>query len=184
MSDEVTIQDVLDFWFEEISEESWFKKDDAFDNLLRERFGKTVEMAVAGKLDDWAESAEGLLALVILLDQMTRNIYRDTPEAFSGDDKALALSLKGQERGYLESFEIMHHRHFLLMPMMHSEDIAIQEASLPLFKKYSGELTHEYAVKHRDIVARFGHFPHRSPILGRPLSAEEEEFLKGPDSSF
>ena len=184
MGGQPQMQSVLDFWFVDTPEENWFKKDDAFDGRLRERFGGTVEKALAGGLDDWAGTGEGLLALVILLDQMTRNIYRDTPKAFAGDDKALALSLEGQDRGYLESFGDQHHRHFLLMPMMHSEDIAIQDASLPLFERYTNPLTHEYAVKHRDIVARFGHFPHRSPILGRPLTAEEEEFLKGPDSSF
>ena len=184
MGDDAQIKTVLDFWFKETPEENWFMKDEAFDDRLREKFGETLEKALAGQIDGWAETPEGLLALVILLDQMTRNIYRDTPKAFAGDAKALALSLEGQERGYLESFDNQHHRHFLLMPMMHSEDLAIQDASLPLFQKYSNERTHEYAVKHRDIVARFGHFPHRSPILGRSLSAEEEEFLKQPGSSF
>ena len=184
MGDNVQPQTILDFWFNEIPMESWFSKDDDFDAGLKEKFGDTVEAALAGKLDNWAETEAGLLALVILLDQMTRNIFRDTPKAFAGDEKALALSLEGNKRGYLESFEDQNHRHFLLMPMMHSEDIAIQDASLPLFEQYSNPLTLEYAVKHRDIVARFGHFPHRSPILGRPLTPEEEEFLKGPDSSF
>ena len=184
MSDGKNIRTVLDFWFEETPEENWFMKDDGFDGLLRKKFGAMVESALAGKLDGWAETAEGLLALIILLDQMTRNIYRDTPKAFAGDGKALALSLKGQERGYLDSFDSVHHRHFLLMPMMHSEDLSIQDASLPLFQKYVTPRSHEYAVKHRVIIARFGHFPHRSPILGRPLTSEEEEFLKEPDSSF
>ena len=184
MSDNEQIRTVLDFWFKDTPQEKWFMKDDAFDDLLREKFGEWVEMAIAGEIDDWAETGDGLLALIILLDQMARNIFRGTPKAFSGDAKALALSLEGQKRGYLDSFDEQFRRTFMLMPMMHSEDLAIQEASLPLFEKYSNPNAHEYAIKHRDIVARFGHFPHRSPILGRPLSAEEEEFLKGPDSSF
>lgn len=178
------IRPVLDFWFEEIPEEKWFMKDAEFDALLKDRFGALVEMALASQLDGWAETSDGLMALIILLDQMTRNIHRDTPMAFAGDEMALALSLKGQQRGYLQSFENQHYRHFLLMPMMHAEDLAIQDASLPLFERYTTPRTHEFAVKHRDIVARFGHFPHRSPILGRPLTSEEEEFLKGPNSSF
>ena len=115
---------------------------------------------------------------------MTRNIHRDTPNAFSGDDMALAICLKGIERGYLDEFETLPERQFLLMPMMHSEDLDIQNRSLPLFEKYTSERTHEYAIKHQVIIERFGHFPHRNEILGRPLTAEQIEFLKGPDSSF
>ncbi|MCE2517686.1 MAG: DUF924 domain-containing protein, partial [Alphaproteobacteria bacterium] len=127
---------------------------------------------------------DGTLALILLLDQMTRNIFRNTPRAFSGDDMALALCLKGVERGDLEAFDNIFHRQFLLMPMMHAEDLEIQKNSLPLFEQYTEARTYEYAVKHMVIIERFGYFPHRNSILGRPLSAEEEEFLKGPDSSF
>ena len=165
MRHEDKIEVVLNFWFEETPEESWFIKNDDFDATLKDQFGDLVEMALAGQLDQWAENSDGLVALILLLDQMTRNIYRDTPKAFSGDDMALALSLKGLERGYLDTFEDVHYRHFLLMPMMHAEDLSIQDASLPLFEQYTTERTHGYAVAHRDIVARFGHFPHRSTIL-------------------
>ena len=184
MRHEDKIEVVLNFWFEETPEESWFIKNDDFDATLKDQFGDLVEMALAGQLDQWAENSDGLVALILLLDQMTRNIYRDTPKAFSGDDMALALSLKGLERGYLDTFEDVHYRHFLLMPMMHAEDLSIQDASLPLFEQYTTERTHGYAVAHRDIVARFGYFPHRSTLLGRPLSDEEKEFLGGPNSSF
>lgn len=175
---------ILQFWFEETPTENWFKKDDAFDALLKEKFEKTVQRALAGQLDSWAQNAEGLMALIIILDQVTRNIYRDTPMAFAGDDMALALTMTGIDRGYLDTFEDPHYRQFMLMPMMHAEDLAVQDASLPLFEKYTNALTYDYAVRHRDIVARFGHFPHRSPILGRPLTPEEEDFLKQPGSSF
>jgi uncharacterized protein (DUF924 family) len=181
---EKEIRSVLKFWFHECTPENWFEKNDAFDDQLKERFGKLIDKAKAGQLDAWAESPSGLLALILLLDQMTRNIFRDTPHAFSGDEMALAFSLKGVDSGYLDLYETLPERQFLLMPMMHAEDIDIQNRSLPLFKKYTSELTYEYAVKHQVIIERFGHFPHRNAILGRPSTDEEVEFLDGPDSSF
>ena len=183
-SDKDVISGILNFWFEEISPEFWFKKDIAFDNQLKQQFGPLVEQALAGQLDKWADHSEGRLALILLLDQMTRNIYRDTPKAFAGDDMACALSLRSVADGYLETEDDIDKRHFLLMPMMHSEDITIQENSLPLFKKHTAERTYDYAIRHRDIVARFGRFPHRNAILGRPSTDEEKEFLAGPNSSF
>jgi len=184
MRHEEKMNDVLTFWFEECSPEQWFKKDETFDQMLKDRFGQLVEKALAGQLDGWAEDQDGLLALILLLDQMTRNIYRNTPKMYAGDDMALALSLNGVKRGYLDTMENVAARQFLLMPMMHSEDIAIQNQSLPLFKKYATERTYDYAVKHQVIVDRFGHFPHRNDILGRPSTDEERAFLQGPDSSF
>lgn len=175
--------EILEFWFEEVSPEQWYKKDNDFDAALADRFGDTVEAALAGRLDGWADDADGCLALIIVLDQFTRNIYRDTPRAFSGDEMALALSLRCIERGYLEQAH-RHYCQFMLMPMMHSEDIGIQNQSLPLFQKHTNDLTHEYAVKHRDIIARFNRFPHRNALLGRPSTDEESEFLKMPGSSF
>jgi uncharacterized protein (DUF924 family) len=183
IDDNDDIQQILRFWFEECQPEQWFFKEDAFDATLKERFTLWVEKALAGQIDHWAMNKEGNLALIILLDQMPRNIFRDTPRAFSGDDKALAFSLKGVERGDLDELDD-YPRQFLLMPMMHAEDLEVQKKSLPLFKKYTGERTYEFAVKHMVIIERFGHFPHRSPILGRPLSDEEQEFLNGPNSSF
>jgi uncharacterized protein (DUF924 family) len=123
------------------------------------------------------------LALILLLDQFTRNIFRDTARAFSGDDMALALSLRCVERDYINHPDA-HWRHFMLMPMMHSEDLAVQNASLPLFKAHTGKLTYDYAVAHRDIIARFGRFPHRNAILGRPSTDDETLFLTQPGSSF
>ena len=174
---------VLDFWFRESRMEQWYKKDPAFDETIRERFEPTVTAALASRLDNWANDGDGCLALILLLDQFTRNIYRDTPRAFSGDEMGLALSLRCIERNYL-SHEDPAYRQFMLMPMMHSEDLAVQERSLPLFESLTNPLTHEYAVKHRDIIARFGRFPHRNAILGRPSTDEELEFLKQPGSSF
>ena len=178
-----TIEDVLHFWFEEITPEHWFKKDDAFDDSIRTRFEPTIVAALSARLDSWADSADGCLALILVLDQFTRNIYRDTPRAFSGDEMALALSLRCVDRDFI-AHENGPWRHFMLMPMMHSEDITIQDRSLPLFETLTNPRTYEYAVKHRDIVARFGRFPHRNAILGRPSSEEELAFLTQPGSSF
>ena len=174
---------VLAFWFEDSTPEQWYKKDTAFDDAIRDGFEGTVTAALASRLDGWADSADGCLALIILLDQFTRNIYRDSPRAFSGDEIALALSLRCIERDYL-AHDNPAYRQFMLMPMMHSEDLAIQEQSLPLFERLTNPKTHEYAVKHRDIIARFGRFPHRNASLGRPSTNEEAEFLTQPGSSF
>tara|TARA_B100001564_G_scaffold342710_1_gene338591 strand:+ start:188 stop:739 length:552 start_codon:yes stop_codon:yes gene_type:complete len=176
-------QDILLFWFTEIATESWFKKDADFDATLKARFGRAVTNALAGRLDNWANNADGCLALIILLDQFTRNIFRQSARAFSGDEMALALSLRCIDRGYLDAANVSY-CHFMLMPMMHSEDIEIQVSSLPLFKKYTDNRTYEYAVRHRDIVARFGRFPHRNEALGRPTTDNEKRFLTEPGSSF
>jgi uncharacterized protein (DUF924 family) len=183
MPDLASKEDVLSFWFEEISPDSWFKKDDDFDETLRARFGSTVEAALAGELDSWADTLEGCVALILVLDQFPRNIYRGTPRAFGGDDRALELSQRCVERGYLNT-DHTGWRSFMLMPMMHSEDLEVQEASLPLFDELTNPRTHGFAVRHRDIVARFGRFPHRNAILGRPSTDAEVAFLEQPGSSF
>ncbi len=176
-------KDILNFWFTEIAPDSWFKKDADFDAVLKARFGGTVTNALAGRLDHWADNADGCLALIILLDQFTRNIFRQSARAFSGDEMALALSLRCIDRGYLDTAKVSH-CNFMLMPMMHSEDLKIQISSLPLFKKYTEKRTYEYAVQHRDIVARFGRFPHRNEALGRPTTDDEKVFLTESRASF
>ena len=154
-----------------------------FDTAVEARFGGAVTNALAGRLDYWADNANGCLAMIILLDQFTRNIFRQSARAFSGDEMALALSLRCVDRGYIDTAKVSH-CHFMLMPMMHSEDLKIQSSSLPLFKKYTEKRTFEYAVRHHDIVARFGRFPHRNKALGRPNTNEEKIFLTEPGSSF
>ena len=175
--------DILNFWFVETLPESWFKKDVDFDTTIQDRFGKTVTVALAGRLDHWANDADGCLALILMLDQFTRNMFRHSARAFLGDEMAMALSLRCVERKYLDA-DRPSYCQFMLMPMMHSEDIGIQDMSLPLFKRYTSKLTYEYAVKHRDIIARFGRFPHRNAMLGRPSSRDEKQFLTQPGSSF
>ena len=177
------IEQILHFWFEEITPKDWFTKNPDFDEQLKQRFGDLVEDAIGARLDSWAKTKEGRLALILLLDQMTRNIYRDTPKAFAGDEMALALSLRAVHDGYLEDSTIGECQ-FFLMPMMHAEDLDIQNKSIPLFEKYTYKDVAKFAHKHKDIVARFGHFPHRNAILGRPSTDEEIRFLKEPGSSF
>ena len=183
MTKKTKYQNVLNFWFTEITPEFWFKKDAEFDAAVKSRFSKAVSDALAGRLDHWADNSDGCLALIILLDQLTRNIFRQSARAFSGDEMALALSLRCVDRGYLDTAKVSH-CHFMLMPMMHSEDIEIQVSSLPLFKKYTEKRTYEYTIRHRDIIARFGRFPHRNEALGRPATDDEKVFLTEPGSSF
>ena len=178
-----SVADILNFWFVETTPEFWFKKDDDFDAAIQDRFGKAVTYALAGRLDLWANDAEGCLALILMLDQFTRNMFRHSARAFSGDEMALALSLRCVERKYLDADKPFYCQ-FMLMPMMHSEDIGIQDRSLPLFEQYTSKLTCDYAVKHRNIITRFGRFPHRNSMLGRPSSRDEEQFLTQPGSSF
>ena len=180
---EAYIDQILQFWFEEIPPKDWFTKNPDFDERLRQTFGDLVEDAIGARLDSWAKTKEGRLALILLLDQMTRNIYRDTPKAFAGDEMALAMSLRAVHDGFLEDGQSKENQ-FFLMPMMHCELIDIQEQSIPLFERYTIDEVAEFAKKHRDIVARFGHFPHRNAILGRPSTAEEIAFLEEPGSSF
>ena len=175
--------EILNFWFKECKPEQWFKKNEDFDQMIENRFSIAIENAIAGNLGNWEESETGCLALIILLDQFTRNVFRDTPHAFAGDKRALALSQLCYDKDYLTNPDVQR-RQFMLMPMMHSENLAVQDAALPLFKKYASGKDYEYAEKHRYFIARFGRFPHRNVILGRKSTNEELEFLKQPGSSF
>ncbi|MEM9715652.1 MAG: DUF924 family protein [Pseudomonadota bacterium] len=177
-------QDVLDFWFVETTKEQRFKKDPDFDALIKKRFGDDVAHALEGGFPDWEDTPQGRLALIILLDQFTRNIYRNNPKTFAGDDRALALSQRAVADGDMVAMEEVFHRIFTLMPMMHSEDLAVQDASIPLFETHTDANTLKYAIAHRDIIARFGRFPHRNAVLGRESTSEEAEFLTQPGSSF
>ena len=176
-------EDILNFWFKECKPEQWFKKNYAFDQIIKNTFSNTIEDAIGGKIDDWENTETGCLALIIVLDQFTRNVFRDTLRAFEGDNKALVLSQKCCDKEYLKNPDIQR-RKFMLMPMMHSENITVQDAALHLFKKYTSEIDYEYAKKHHEIIARFRRFPHRNIILGRKSTNQELVFLKQPGSSF
>ncbi|HXX85792.1 MAG TPA: DUF924 family protein [Casimicrobiaceae bacterium] len=183
---------ILDFWFGKPGtggygkeRDEWFRKDAAFDETIRARFGAAIETALAGGFADWTDD-RGLLARVLLLDQFTRNVYRDTPRAFAGDVLALELARGAVARGVDRSL-IPVERWFLYMPFEHAEDVAAQEMGLELFARLrdhglGGPLP--WAQRHAEVVRRFGRFPHRNAILGRASTAEEIAFLSTPGSSF
>lgn len=174
---------VLDFWFDPATKPHWFVKSDAFDHGVAERLGALLEQAAAGALDHWAETPEGLLALVILLDQVPRNVHRGTPAAFATDAKALALAERAVAQGLDKAVEPAR-RLFLYLPFEHAENLAAQEQAVALFATTGDAEYLDYAIRHRDVIARFGRFPHRNAILGRTSTTEELEFLEQPGSSF
>jgi uncharacterized protein (DUF924 family) len=175
---------VLHFWFGQTRPRQWFARDPVFDRRVREGFLEASRSAIAGELNSWSGDAHGALALVLLLDQFPRQIWRDTPLAFAGDERALALSREAVARGWLAAEPQPARRQFWLMPWMHSEELAVQEAAIPLFERFTDPRTLEFARRHRDVIARFGRFPHRNAILGRPSSEEETAFLRTPGSRF
>lgn len=176
-------EQVLSFWFEETDPKKWWKSDPDFDDLVRQRFLGLIEKATQGELYEWRTSARGRLAEVIVLDQFPRNIYRDTPEAFSRDPMALVLAQEAVASGALLPLAPIE-RAFLLMPYMHSESRAIHVQAETLFHEFAPRNNYEFELKHKVIVDRFGRYPHRNRILGRDPTDEELEFLKQPGSSF
>lgn len=176
-------QEVLDFWFTEIEPELWFKKGTNFDNEIVTRFGKLHRQAVQGELSAWRHSSKGALAEIILLDQFSRNIYRDHPDAFAADSMALALAQVAVFHG-LDLELSPTERSFLYMPYMHSESSVIHEEAVKLFSDLGIVNNLDFELKHKKIVDRFGRYPHRNAILGRKSSYEELEFLAEPNSSF
>jgi uncharacterized protein (DUF924 family) len=176
-------EDVLAFWFSEDAKAHWFKSSDAFDAACRARFGAALEAAQAGELDGWGETPEGALALVILLDQLPRNIHRGTPEAFASDAKALALASDAITSGFDAAIP-SEMRNFLYLPFMHSERLEDQERGLELFATNDVNDGLRFMKLHHAIIARFGRFPHRNAILGRTSTPEELDFLQQPGSHF
>lgn len=178
-----TAEAVLDFWFSESSEEDWFKKNDAFDATLRERFSWTHAAAAEGALDGWAETPDGRLALLILLDQMSRNLYRGDARAFAQDGKAIAIARRALAEGD-HAVASRDRRLFLYLPFEHSENPADQALCMALFTALGDDRLIDFAERHKVIVDRFGRFPHRNAVLGRESTAEEISFLEQPNSSF
>jgi uncharacterized protein (DUF924 family) len=169
-----TPQDVLQFW-REAGPGRWFRRDDAFDATFRERFLPTHAAAASGALDAWAGSAEGALALVLLLDQFPRNAFRGTPRVYATDAQARATADAAIRAGFDQQVDSALRRFFYL-PFMHSENIEDLDRCVALNEAAGGEAL-RYALNHREIVRRFGRFPHRNAVLGRPASPEEERFL-------
>jgi uncharacterized protein (DUF924 family) len=189
-------QDVLDFWFGEVDsrgmssqkqQKLWFNPPPGTDETIKARFGHTVEMALAGRLEEWAASPGGLTALVILLDQFTRNIFRGSAAAYSGDARALALARLAAARDWPASLPIIY-RVFLCMPFEHAEELEAQDEGLTFLDDLLTECSdsarphvadfRRYMAAHREVIARFGRFPHRNHILGRTTTAEESAYLE------
>jgi len=192
----MTPQDILDFWFGAPGSleagqprRAWFVKKDAFDAAIRTRFGSTIGAALAGGLREWDElGAQGVLARLLVLDQFTRNAYRDTPQSFAGDALALAAARTLVDAGADRALPPLR-RAFVYMPFEHAEDATMQERAVELFSMLAAEHPGfdemlDYAHRHRAVIARFGRFPHRNAILGRASTPEEEDFLKQPGARF
>lgn len=169
-------RDVLDFWFG-AGPEKWFAKSDAFDAEIRRRFGEAHAQAAEGKLDGWAVDAQGSLALILVLDQFSRNLWRNDHRAFAQDQKALGLADEAVRRRYDVETPVTARKWFY-MPYMHAEDLAAQERGLTYFaQRLDDPETMKFAVEHADIIRRFGRFPHRNAVLGRETTPEEQSFL-------
>lgn len=187
------VQEILSFWFGDLDEEGiskpeqhslWFKSSEETDQHCIDEFGHYVESALRGELEDWAQSDQGLIALVLLLDQLTRNIYRGTPAAFSGDTRALKLAQTAIQNGRNLHLPPIHQQ-FLYLPLEHCEDRKVQEHCVALMNQLADHTEHEmfqgfarYALAHRDVIAQFGRFPHRNAILGRESTPEELAYLE------
>jgi len=173
---------VLRFWFDETSPAQWWRRDSAFDQAVAERFGELHRAAAKVELWAWRESASGRLAEIIVLDQFSRNIYRDDARAFACDALALGLAQEAVHSG--ADLQIAaDHRAFVYMPYMHSESPLIHAAAEQLFRERApGNI--EYELRHKAIIDRFGRYPHRNAVLGRSSNAEEIDFLAQPGSSF
>ena len=181
--DRSRIDEVLAFWFEELTPDDWFGGGEAVDARIRDRFLALHEALREEVPESWRATARGVLAAVIALDQFPRNLYRGDGQAFAADPAALALATEAIERG-LDQAMSNDERKFFYLPFEHSEDPAVQARSVELFATLENEDTLGYALRHKEIIDRFGRFPHRNEVLGRESTPEEIEFLKEPDSSF
>ncbi len=180
------IEDVLRFWFVESGPDDWYAKDEAFDDAIRGRFGGLYEKAAAGALEDWTGTAQGCVALCIVLDQLPRNMFRGDARAFDSDPMARATARHAIDRGFDTDPAIDDRRRaFLYLPFQHSEDIDDQRLSVRLTRQRMDDAKSlDYAERHLRIIERFGRFPHRNATLGRESTAEETEFLSQDGSSF
>lgn len=174
---------VLDFWFEEAGPERWWRKDREFDTVIAERFGGCHGQATRGELSWWRQTVSGRLAEIIVLDQFSRNIYRDDPRAFTWDSMALVLAQEMIFRSDHQSLDPVP-RSFVYTPFMHSESPVIHQEAVRLFGDKGMENNLDFELQHKRIIDRFGRYPHRNHILGRESSADELDFLSRSGSSF
>jgi uncharacterized protein (DUF924 family) len=190
---DTTPQDVLDFWFAPTHAAFWFASDAGFDAQLRERFGNTAQAAASGRLDDWANTPPGWLALLIALDQFPRNLHREDARAWTQDVKAQRVALSGLGRADDRRLPPLQ-RVFAYLPLEHAEDRALQQRSVVLFEALCVEAAPaqraqfeeflDYARLHADVIARFGRFPHRNAALGRTSTPQEMNYLAQPGAGF
>ena len=181
-------QTVLDFWFVETPSEKRFKKDPVFDQLIKDKFLKDYELASANECDDWQDTPMGTLALIILFDQFSRNMFRDDKKAFEQDTKARLIVNDAVHAGFLEEMD-QNQRLFMLLPLIHSEEILDHEMAYFLLDKYlkdHPDLTNikKFWQDHTKAIKQFHRYPHRNKVLGRKSTDQEIEFLKGPNSSW
>ena len=176
-------QQIVSFWFEEIEPALWWKKDEVFDALLVEQFADTHTRATRCELFKWREEPEGRLAEIIVLDQFSRNMFRDSALAFATDPMSLTLSQEAIACGADQALTPQQ-RSFLYMPFMHSESLEIHELAVELFTKNGIQNNLDFEFSHKKIIEQFGRYPHRNKVLGRQSTAEELRFLTRPGSSF
>lgn len=178
-------REVLEFWFLELTPADWFTQSDELDASIAERFGKVLEQAAQGSLDHWADTVRGRLALIIVLDQFSRNVFRGTANSYAQDRRAQSLTLAAIESGEDENLGI-NERQFLYMPLMHAEDLQLQALSVKKFADLvaSAERIAAFAKDHREIIDRFGRFPYRNAQLGRKNDSEERAFIEEEGNPF
>ncbi|OSI35247.1 hypothetical protein BV913_05480 [Neisseria dumasiana] len=179
----MTPKTVLDFWFDEQNRPFWFSKSDEFDAEIRSRFADVWRQAAYSELYGWRDTLHGRLAEIIVLDQFSRNLFRDSPMAFAQDNMAVALAQEAVRQPGFAGMEASE-RHFMLMPLMHSESRVIHEQAVVWFERYTTPYALDFEIKHKVIIDRFGRYPHRNAVLGRESTAEEIAFLQEPGSSF
>jgi uncharacterized protein (DUF924 family) len=177
---DIVAEDICRFWFDEIEHSSWFKKDAQFDRDLEERFGALLQQAKLGELDHWCDCATGYLGLIVLLDQFSRNIHRDSAESFAADAKALQLALEVLEKN-LDKELTLEQRSFAYLPFRHAEDLAMQKIGLDKTRELNaaGYGSDKYAINHLSLIELFGRFPYRNKALGRSNTPEEDAYLGG-----
>lgn len=175
--------EILTFWFKEIEAKLWYASDKNFDDLIRQRFFGIMQQATFGELYAWRATVEGRLAEIIVLDQFSRNVYRNTSRAFSQDPVALVLAQEAVASGSLDSLNPTQNS-FLLLPYMHSESKRIHVVAEALYKDFTPAGNYDFELRHKAIIDRFGRYPHRNKILGRTSTPEEVAFLAQPGSQF
>ena len=170
-------EEVITFWFVDCRPAQWFRRDLQLDTQIRNRFGERCQQAQSGELSSWEEHNNSALALVLLLDQFSRHVWRGQAQAFAGDERALRLSQKALDQGWIDAQPNRAKRQFWLMPMLHCESASVLEDSIPLLERYADAATAAVARKNLDLVRRFGRFPHRNAALGRRNSSAELDEL-------